>query len=138
MIRSFNDHDLLTCISVCKSSNTHNFFFCWYDIITLQSKFYICASRETSHSKLFNISQHHETRRPFCFAEFVRVMKRIENKSNYSSSTSAFLFLKKITDLAKLLFRIFRTVRLKKKIELAVTKNFSWQFVKILIIGCQF
>jgi hypothetical protein len=29
------------------------------------------------------------------------------------------------------------TVRSKKKIELAVAKNFSWQFVKISIIRCQ-
>jgi hypothetical protein len=29
------------------------------------------------------------------------------------------------------------TVRSKKKLELAVTKNFTWQFVKISIIRCQ-
>jgi hypothetical protein len=31
---------------------------------------------------------------------------------------------------------LYNTVRSKKKLELAVTKNFSWQFVKISIIRC--
>jgi hypothetical protein len=36
------------------------------------------------------------------------------------------------------LFNMFQnTEKSKKKSELAVTKNFSWQFVKISIIRCQ-
>jgi hypothetical protein len=38
---------------------------------------------------------------------------------------------------SKYRFHLSNTVRLKKKIELSVTKNFSWQFVKISIIRCQ-
>jgi hypothetical protein len=42
-----------------------------------------------------------------------------------------------ITNILVFLRAFKSTVRSKKKFELAVTKNFSWQFVKISIITCQ-